>query len=211
MHYINKTRFFILTVILTLLFSVLVSYAKYVSRDISESVVRLHIIANSNSDTDQQLKLRIRDRILNETTQIFDNSTSPKEALRCAKQNSKLIAQIAADEIKNCGFDYNVEVKIGNFPFPTKIYNDIMLPAGSYNAVRIEIGSAQGENWWCVMYPPLCFTDGVVSISEESRNQLKASLSESEYNLITGQDSGAIPVEIRFKIVEILQGLFHKN
>ena len=211
MRYINKTRFFILIVILTLLFSILVSYAKYVSSDISESVVRLHIIANSNSDTDQQLKLKVRDRILNEVTHIFDKSVSPKEALRYAKQNSKLISQIASDEIKSQGFDYDINVNIGKFPFPTKVYNDIMLPAGSYNAVRIEIGAAKGENWWCVMYPPLCFTDGVVSISEESRNQLKDNLSESEYNLITGQDSGAVPVEIRFKIVEILQGLFNKN
>ncbi len=208
MRYINKTRFFILTVILTLLFSFLTTYANFINNRLASSVVRLHILANSNSTADQQLKLKVRDRILSEASNIFDTSASPETALKEAKQNSKLIEQIAKDEIKKQGFDYNVNVNIGKFPFPTKVYGDIMLPAGSYNAVRIEIGGAQGENWWCVMYPPLCFTEGTVSMSDESRNQLKSELSESEYNLITGQDSGPVPVKVRFKIVEIFQGLF---
>ncbi len=208
MHYINKTRFFILAASLTLLFTVLTTYATRISRDISESVVRLHVIAHSNDPADQNLKLKVRDRILKEAPLIFETSSSPNEAFRYAKQNSKLISRIAGDEIQKHGFDYDVNVRIGQFPFPTKVYNDIMLPSGKYNAVRIEIGSAKGENWWCVMYPPLCFTDSAVSISEESRNQLKASLSSEEYNLITGKDTGAIPVEIRFKIVEIFHELF---
>lgn len=208
MHYINKTRFFILTVILTLLFSILLSYAKYTGNNLSDSVVRLHIIANSNSPSDQELKLKVRDRILKEVSNIFEGSTSPEEALKYAKQNSSLIAEIAEDEIKKQGFDYDVDIRIGNFPFPTKVYNDIMFPAGSYNAVRVEIGSGMGENWWCVMYPPLCFTDGTVTISNESRDNLKANMTENEYNLITGKQSGVIPVEIRFKVVELFQGLF---
>ncbi len=208
MHYINKTRFFILTVILTLIFSFLLSYAKNVNRDLSESVVRLHILANSDSAADQALKLAVRDRILSEASYIFENTQDPKAALSAAEQNSQLIRGIAEDEIRRQGYSYTASVKVGRFAFPTKVYGDIMLPAGKYNAVRIEIGSGSGKNWWCVMYPPLCFTDGVVSVSDENRQKLKDSLTADEYSLITGKSDRAIPVEVRFKIVEIFQNLF---
>ena len=178
------------------------------NRDLSESVVRLHILANSDSAADQALKLAVRDRILSEASYIFENTQDPKAALSAADQNSQLIRGIAEDEIRRQGYSYTASVKVGQFAFPTKVYGDIMLPAGKYNAVRIEIGSGSGKNWWCVMYPPLCFTDGVVSVSDENRQKLKDSLTADEYSLITGKSDRAIPVEIRFKIVEIFQNLF---
>ena len=208
MKYINKTRFFILFVILTLIFSISLSYAKNVSHDLSASVVRLHILANSDSDADQLLKLAVRDRILKDAAYIFDNSKSSADALLIANSSINIIRNLAKSEIKKNGYSYDVSVETGNFAFPTKVYNDIMLPAGKYNAVRIKIGEGKGQNWWCVMYPPLCFTDGVVSLSDKNRQKLRKSLSESEYKLITGQNTGAIPVEVRFKLVEILQCLF---
>lgn len=208
MKYISRTRFFILTAILTLLFSFLAAYAKNVNRDLAGSMVRLHIIANSDSDADQALKLRVRDRLLHDAAYIFEDSTSPADALLAAKQNTELIKQIAADEISKQGYSYDVSVQVGKFAFPTKAYRDIMLPSGKYNAVRVVIGSGSGHNWWCVMYPPLCFTDGVVSVPDSARDKLRESLSESDYKLICGKDSGAVPVEVRFKIVELLQNIF---
>ena len=209
MKYIDKTRFFILTVMLTLLFSFSISYAKNTNNNLSGALVRLHILANSNSEEDQALKIAVRDRIIRESGNIFENSQSPDDALACATKNIELISAIAKDEISDRGYDYDVNVKIGRFPFPTKTYNDIMLPAGKYNAVRIEIGSGKGENWWCVMYPPLCFTDTAISISQESRQKLKESLSPDDYSLITNQSHGSIPVEVRFKIVELFQELIN--
>lgn len=208
MKYINKTRFFSLIISLTLLFSFLLSYAKSISTDISNSVVRLHVVANSNSDEDQALKLKVRDRIISETSHIFQSSKSSAQALSSAKQNSNLIRRVALDEIRQNGFDYDVSVSVGKSTFPTKVYDNITLPSGKYDAVKVQIGDASGENWWCVMYPPLCFTSDVISVSDEARKELRSSLSPSNYELITKTPDSAIPVEIRFRIVEIFQGLF---
>lgn len=207
MHYINQTRFFALFFTLTLLFTIILSYAKTAGANISDAVVRLHIVANSNSGADQQLKLQVRNRILNDTSHIFNQSANTVEALSFARENADYIKTIAEEEIRRLGFDYDVSVDIGETVFPTKFYGNIALPKGKYNAVNIRIGEAKGENWWCVMYPPLCFTDGVLSTSEASRKQLKQSLSPSEYSLIT-ENSESMPVEVKFKLVEIFQNLF---
>ncbi len=205
MKYINKTRFFALFLTLTLLFTLALSYAKTVGTDISESVVRLHIIANSNSKKDQSLKLKVRDRILKDASHIFKNTDNSGIALSLAKENFSFIKALAEDEIRRQGFEYPVNISIGEYPFPTKVYGDIALPAGKYNAVRIEIGDAKGENWWCVMYPPLCFTEGVLSASEDAKAQLKSNLSREEYQLIS---ENSPPVEVKFKIVELFQQWF---
>ncbi len=205
MSYINKSRFFTLLLTLTLLFSFLMSYAKYTGSNIANAVVRLHVVANSNSQQDQDLKLKVRDRILEDASHILGTSSSANDALYTAKANSGLIQEIAEDEIRNSGFDYPVKVSVGEYPFPTKVYGDIALPSGKYNAVKVEIGEAAGENWWCVMYPPLCFTDGVVA-NDSMKKQLENNLSPADYTLITQTDS--VPVEVRFRIVEIFQNLF---
>ena len=207
MKHINPARFFALMLTLTLIFTLLISYAKAVGSDISDSVLRLHILANSNTDADQQLKLAVRNRVLDETQDIFKDANSAMESARLAEENSVLIQSIAEDEISKQGFDYPVTVSVEEAAFPTRVYDGLALPSGKYTAVRIKIGEAKGENWWCVMYPPLCFTDGVVSVSTAAQEQLKKNLSPSEYRLIT-ESSESVPVEIKFKIVEIFQGLF---
>lgn len=207
MHYINKTRFFALFLTLTLLFTLALSYAKTAGSDISNAVVRLHIVANSNSKGDQELKLMVRDRIITDTSHIFEGTESASQALALAAESSSLIKQLAEDEIRRLGYSYPVTVSVGKEAFPTKAYGNVTLPSGKYNAVKIQIGEAAGKNWWCVMYPPLCFTDGVVSVAESSVKQLQSSLSRSEFELVT-QSSESIPVEIRFKLVEIFQGWF---
>ncbi len=207
MHYINKTRFFALFLTLTLLFTLALSYAKTAGSDIANAVVRLHIVANSNSKIDQELKLKVRDRIITDTAHIFEGTESASKALSIAAENASLIRQLAEDEIRRLGYSYPVTVSVGREAFPTKAYGSVTLPSGRYNAVKVQIGDAVGENWWCVMYPPLCFTDGVVTVSESSISQLENSLSQSEFELVT-KSSGSLPVEIRFKIVEIFQGLF---
>lgn len=208
MKHINRARFFALILTLILIFTLLISYARATGSDISNSVLRLHILANSNTDADQKLKLAVRNRVLSETRSIFESSSSAAESARLAKEHSSIIQSIVEDEIKTQGFDYSAAVSIEETAFPTKTYGDLTLPSGKYTAVRIKIGEANGQNWWCVMYPPLCFADGVITASDEAKSALSQSLSEDSYNLVTGNDNGAIPVEIRFKIVEIFQNLF---
>ena len=208
MRHINRARFFALVLTLILIFTLLISYARATGSDISNSVLRLHILANSNTDTDQQLKLAVRNRVLGETQDLFKSARSAKESARIAEENSALIQSIAEDEIKVQGFNYPVTVSVEKAAFPTRVYGEFALPSGKYTAVRIKIGEANGKNWWCVMYPPLCFADGVITASDEAKSALAKNLSNDSYNLVTGTAGGAIPVEIRFKIVEIFQNLF---
>ncbi len=209
MRNISKSKLLFLVSVLTLIFALTITYAKTVGNDISNSVLRLHIIANSDSDTDQGLKLKVRDRIIADSGKLFTECNNLEQSIEIAKTNIKSIQQIAEDEIIKQGFDYPVRISVGKAPFPTKTYGNITLPSGKYTALRIEIGEAEGQNWWCVMYPPLCFTEGVLSVTDEANSKLKSELKPSEYDLITKQSSGAIPVEIRFKIVEVFQSLFN--
>lgn len=204
MKYINRYKLCSIILILILIFSFAASYAQNVHRDLSRSVVRLHIIANSDTECDQELKLAVRDRLLERFGELFSECPDAGAALQTANANLDLIESVAADEISRRGFGYSVSAETGKFPFPTKVYGDVRLPSGSYNAVRVKIGNAAGHNWWCVMYPPLCFTDGVAEVADSSRKKLRESLSESDYKLITESD-GSIPVEIRFKLAEIFR------
>ena len=122
--------------------------------EIYESTVRLHVIANSDSEKDQALKLQVRDAIL-ETMIDFD-SPNKEIALKNIQENKDKLIEIATTVIRNNGENYKVEIEIGNELYPTKYYEDFALPAGEYTSVRIIIGDGQGQNWWCVLYPPLC-------------------------------------------------------
>ena len=180
-----------------------ISYADYISTDIADSVFRLHVIANSDSDVDQNLKYTVRDNLLEYMNELCVNCSTKEEAISIAQQNIESFKQIALDTIKNEGFDYSVNVCIGNFEFPTKHYGDISLPAGYYDALRVEIGEAKGQNWWCVMFPPLCFTDvssGIVP--EESKEDLEETLTDEEFSIVSDNDS--FDIKVKFKILEIL-------
>ncbi len=198
-----------MVIILTFLFFVYtticaISYANNVSTDIADSVFRLHVIANSNSDVDQNLKYTVRDKLLEYMNTLCADCTSKKEAISIANEHIEDFKQIALDTIKNEGFNYSVNVQIGNFEFPTKHYGDISLPSGYYDALRVEIGEAKGQNWWCVMFPPLCFTDvssGIVP--EESKEDLENALTDEEFSIVSDNDSN-FGFQLKFKILEIL-------
>ena len=192
--------------ILLLLYSTIcaVSYAQTVSTDIADSVFRLHVIANSDSKEDQNLKYVVRDNLLSYMNNICKNCNSKEEAISIVEENKDKFEEIATNTIKNQGYSYAVKINIGNFEFPTKQYGDISLPAGMYDALRVEIGEAKGQNWWCVMFPPLCFVDitsGVVP--DESKNLMENNLSEEEFALVSDKSSSEI--QFKFKLLE----LFH--
>lgn len=177
------------------------SYAQAVSNDISDSVFRLHVIANSDSDEDQNLKYKVRDALLNYMNNICSNCSSKEEAIKTVSEHKDDFKQVALNTIINNGYNYDVNIQIGNFEFPTKQYGDIALPAGFYDALRVEIGKAEGKNWWCVMFPSLCFVDissGIVP--DESKEELQEVLSEEEYAIISNNSDNEI--KFKFKLIE---------
>lgn len=179
------------------------SYASAVSRNISDSVFRLHVIANSDSNEDQILKLKIRDNLINYMNSISKNTLNKQEAINIAKNNQEEFYKIAKNTILENGYNYDVKIEIGNFFFPTKKYGDISLPAGFYDALKVEIGNADGQNWWCVMFPPLCFVDVTSGIvPDESKDTLKNNLNDEEYALISQTNTSRI--NFKFKLIELL-------
>ena len=180
-----------------------ISYTNAVCNDISDSIFRLHVIANSDSVEDQNLKYIVRDKILEYMNTLNTNAKSKEEIMQIAKEHLDDFKQKAQTSIYENGFNYEVNVEIGNFDFPLKTYGDISFPAGYYDALRIKIGNSSGQNWWCVMFPPLCFIDvssGIVP--DSSKELLESELTDDEYELISGAEN---ETNVKFKIVEVLQ------
>jgi len=181
------------------------SYVNAVSSNIQDSVFRLHVIANSDSEEDQNLKYIVRDKILEYINSISGNQSSKEDVIKLANEHIDEIQKIAENTIQKNGYSYTVKLNIGNFAFPTKTYGDISFPAGYYDALKIEIGETKGQNWWCVMFPPLCFVDvtsGVVP--EESKEIIKENLSAEEYELVSENNN---EISFKFKIVEMFQNI----
>ena len=198
----NLKMVIILTFLLLLYTSICaVSYAQTVSSDISGSVFRLHVIANSDSKEDQDLKYIVRDNLLSYMNTICKDCTAKQEAIKIVEENKDKFEQIAINTIQEQGYSYPVNINIGSFDFLTKTYGDISLPAGNYDALRVEIGKATGQNWWCVMFPPLCFVDvtsGVVP--EDSKELMENNLSEEEFALVS--DNSSSEIHFKFKLLE---------
>jgi len=195
----KKFLFIIILFIIYILLSIF-SYSNAVSEDISNSVFRLHVIANSDSTEDQNLKYKVRDSLIQYMNLISENISSKDEAIKIATENKSQFYNIAKKVITDNGFDYDVNIEIGNFSFPTKTYGDISLPSGFYDALKVEIGNASGQNWWCVMFPSLCFVDvsnGIVP--DESKESLKNNMKDEDYNLIS---SDTFEFKLKFKFVE---------
>ena len=181
------------------------SYATVVFDDISDSVFRLHIIANSDSKEDQDLKLLVRDNVLKYMKEISTDVSSKEEVISLMEDHLDDFKSIAISTIRDNGFDYDVNLRIGKFDFPTKTYGDISLPSGMYDALRIEIGNASGQNWWCVMFPTLCFVDvSSGSLDDDSKAVLEESLNDEGFDLVSENNSKS---KFKFKIVEFFEDI----
>lgn len=195
----------LLAVLIGLLCTVFISnYSDNVQADLAQNLVRFHVLANSDSDEDQALKRSVRDRVIEEMRSKFDESESIDATKELIRSQIPYIQQVAKDEVKKWGKDYDVKVSLGTYPFPTKVYGDVTLPAGNYEALRVVIGAGAGANWWCVLFPPLCFVDATHGeLPDSSKQRLKNVLSEEEYQMITSANNqDEIPVQMKFKIVE---------
>ena len=183
-------------ILFLLFFYILISaffYVDAVSSDISNSVFRLHVIANSDSKEDQELKYM---------NLISKNCTSKEDVINLAKTHQEEFKNIAQNVIKENGYNYNVNIYIGKYDFPTKTYGDISFPAGNYDCLRIEIGESQGQNWWCVMFPPLCFVDVTSGIvPEDSKSLMQNNLTDEEYSIIS--DNHSPDIQIKFGLIEM--------
>ena len=166
-------------------------------------LVRLHVVANSDSEEDQALKLKVRDVVLERATAILEESPDRREAESRLRGELLELERIAAAEIVAEGYDYPVTVELENTEFPTKAYDGFTLPAGEYLALRVIIGEGKGRNWWCVVFPPLC----TAASADVPASALAAGFSEEEVRLITEEDRGYV---LKFKAVEWWETLREK-
>ena len=178
------------------------SYASNVSAGLAENIFRLHILANSDSEEDQALKLKVRDAILEYMKTLTEDTSDKQAVIEQSKKHTQDFKKIAETVIRENGYDYSVNIEIGNFYFPTKYYGNISLPAGNYDALKIEIGEAKGQNWWCSLFPPLCFVSVSSGIVDEAGEEyLKENLSEEEFAIVSNSSS---EIEFKFKIIEMI-------
>jgi stage II sporulation protein R len=178
--------------------------------DWAANVIRLHVVANSDSDGDQALKRAVRDAILAEVTPLFKEATSPEEARAAIALATPRIEQVAAATIAAHGYAYRVRAELGRFAFPGKSYGAFYLPAGEYTALRVAIGKAEGANWWCVLFPPLCFADwtsGVVLEPKPGTGGLETVTVPREKlaALLTEEQLEQMPVKVRFALFDWLK------
>ena len=160
-------------VLIGLVCAVMLSLAHFdaACTDLKNSVLRLHIRANSDSREDQELKLAIRDRILEQSDTVFDECTDLESAIASAKRNSEEIEEIANSVIKEYGYDYTACVSVGESYFETREYDDFVLPAGNYRSLIVNLGKAQGKNWWCVVFPAVCLPAADAELNDSASSE----------------------------------------
>lgn len=204
----NLSKFFIIFLLLAIFILLSAnSYVNAVSSNIADGVFRLHVIANSDSVEDQNLKYKVRDALLDYMNSICSDVSSKEDAMNIASEHLEDFKAIAENVIYENNYTYPVSVEIGKYDFPTKNYGDVSIPAGIYDALRVKIGKASGKNWWCVMFPPLCFVDvssGIVP--NESKELMQENMSTEEYDLITNSSNNS-DLNFKFKIVELFENI----
>lgn len=178
-----------------------------IQEGIAKEVIRFHVIANSDRPEDQELKLRVKDALVKKLSPLLKDTADIEEGRSIIRSNLPQIATAASEIIRQYGYTYSVSVSLEPSYFPMKVYGDYTFPPGSYEALRVKIGEASGQNWWCVMFPPLCFVDETYSIvNSDTENQLEQLLTEEELETIKNQ---GVPIKYKFKIWESIKKLFH--
>ncbi len=170
--------------------------------NIREKMLRMHVIANSNTQEDQELKFKVRDAVLSAGKDVFDGSVTSKDAKEKITPYIDYLENVALNTIKNEGLDYSVKITVENEYFNTRTYdNSVTLPAGHYNAIKVIIGEGKGQNWWCVMFPPMCLPTSVAEC------EISDVLTEDETEIVTETEK----YKFRFKVLEIIEELFNNK
>jgi stage II sporulation protein R len=171
--------------------------------EIYDNMIRLHVLANSDSPEDQALKLKVRDAVLEEAKKI--SCTGPGEAYIKAKDSLGVLKTAAESKIREEGYSYSVDVVLGEEKYPERDYDGFALPSGTYTSLRVLIGDAAGKNWWCVLYPPLC----TAAATEREEVFIAAGFTKGQYETITETENKRY--KVKFKIVEIIKELFNEK
>ena len=181
---------------LGLILAVLVSFTGFATQceDIPDRVLRLHILANSDSEEDQALKLKVRDRIVTESAGLFDQVTDRESARAVVEKNMDALREAAQDEVYRQGYSYPVSMELTHMYFTTRVYGETALPAGYYEALRVTIGAGAGHNWWCVIFPAMC-----LPVAEESQ-ELDGVLNEEQMEIV--EEGESAQYDIKFKALE---------
>ena len=181
-------------------------------KSIENKLIRFHVIANSDSVEDQALKLKVRDKVLEYISPKLKEASSIDASREILKENDENIIKICETVIESNDYAYGVKTTMSKENFPVKSYGNITLPQGNYEAYRIVIGEGNGKNWWCVMFPPLCFVDitkGEVSY-DKTKTQMQKVLTTKEYNMVENTKPKE-KIKVKFKAVEIIKNLLKKN
>jgi stage II sporulation protein R len=168
------------------------------ANELSSKLIRLHVVANSDSGEDQALKLKVRDAVLEELCDSLKNVDSRKEAESIISDNADALLSCAKRTVQDNGYDYDITLSLCTEQFPTTEYDTFSLPAGEYESLRITIGEGSGHNWWCVVYPPVCTA---ATIEDAAKT---VGLTDAEFSLITESSEGFI---VKFKLMELLAKL----
>ena len=204
----NNLKKSIILLCLAVAFSLLVTHfisLHQMQQQVADKVIRFHVLANSDSSDDQELKLAVRDQVGVYVGEQLEDVTTLEEGREVIAQHLEEIEDCASQVIKEQGYDYAVSASLENCYFPIKAYGDAIFPPGEYQALRVVIGEGEGKNWWCVLYPNLCFSGSLYQIDEEiSTEELQKVLSPQEYKMIMESKE----YEVGFRFQEIFQEIF---
>lgn len=180
-------------------------------RDIAKKIIRFHVLANSDSDKDQELKIKVKDEVITYMESKLKTCKNIHEARKILVDNDDNIRNIAQKVIRENHYNYGVKTELAQVKFPVKSYGDVVLPEGKYEAYRVLIGKAEGHNWWCVMFPPLCFTDITKGQVEEDKtlDEMKSVLTKKEFDTINNSKNDN-NIKVKFKILEELKAIAKK-
>lgn len=184
---------------------------------IYDDVIRLHVLANSDSEYDQSLKLYVRDAVLLYTDELIGGAADKEEAERILEASTESISEAARLAVSEYGGEYDVNVTLSVEEYPRRVYGAVTLPAGSYTSLRVMIGAAEGENWWCVLFPQLCTSLAVDigEVSNESEDEdeaadeddyVAAGFTPPEYRIITKSDE-SVTYSVKFRLIEIIEDI----
>ena len=177
---------------------------------IYDTVVRLHIVANSDSDEDQNLKLKVRDAVVAVVTPAVEDCKSQSEAISAIEEIIPDLESAARAVVAENGYSYAISVELGEEYYPTKNYESCAFPEGEYVSLRVLIGDSEGQNWWCCLFPPLCLSSATPDDTKSNEEAfISAGLTEDQYKIVTETDN--VKYKARFKILEVVSSIFGKK
>ena len=200
-----SNRFSIAIIVLLVCFMALSFLPVHGEEEVYDTVVRLHILANSDSEEDQALKLRVRDAILKVTAPLVEGCSTQAEAIEVLSTHLSDLETAARAVIEAEGRADAVTVLLGEENYPTRVYESCAFPAGTYVSLRVCIGEAEGQNWWCCLFPPLCLSAATAKSDNEDAF-IQVGLTKDQYGIIT--ETGKTKYKVRFKILEVIEDWF---